>query len=812
MIVTRRTLTTAATLAVAIAVLFGGPPLRSAEDAPWTARDLAQKVQLSAEPSHPFRYNQGTGPYGSPTFNLLERRRAFSPGEKVRISFRLPREAKVEAPLEVRAVFALQDLDGVKVQDAGEGALKAAASEVTGSFEWTVPDAKEGSYFLAARFLDADGKPLGTRSEIVFLTPEYPRLLGAVEQTRIDTAGLTPLLRDVSAPSMMMLVEDAKMRWSDFGRAPRDWEYVKRQLATAREYAQKLAKGEDPYQDRTGLLVKAYRSEVDDTLQPYALYVPKTYDPKKAYPLLVSLHGATSNHLLNRRRVFGLGNRPGESDYEAIRNEDVAFPDVDFIVLTPYGRGEVAGYNGLAEQDVLRAMDDVERAYNVDKNRVYLTGLSMGGGGTWHLGLRYPDRFAAIVPVCALVDLSLFPFTQGASADDRALFDLTGPTAIAENAANLQVFIFHGDQDPAVNVENSRRMVARYRELGFFGKNVRYFELPGVNHFAWDFAYRDASLFARLLPIRRNPFPDRVVYSTFSPRFNQAYWVRIDRIDRGLKLARIEATRRARLFEVKTDNLSAFSLLLGPPLVEAGMPLEVKVNGEAVWRGVPPAPTLSLAKGPSGRWVQRPWVGPAVGPPDHAEASLRTVSLAQSSAHVYVYGTAGDAETNAAARRGAEMLADWGPNVRARFPVVADTEVTPEMMASHNLVLVGNAAVNRVVARLLDKLPLRQDAEGTFAAGRRVAGPDASFRLHYANPLAPGRYVLVYGAGSAAGLKRFLPPAGGGRPPSPYADYLVLGEDGQPALEGYFKDDWVIAIESGGAASHPLKPPLAPPK
>ena len=72
---------------------------------------------------------------------------------------------------------------------------------------------------------------------------------------------------------------------------------------------------------------------------------------------------------------------------------------------------------------------------------------------------------------------------------------------------------------------------ARYRELGFFGKNVRYFELPGVNHFAWDFAYRDASLFARLLPIRRNPFPDRVVYSTFSPRFNQAYWVRIDRID-----------------------------------------------------------------------------------------------------------------------------------------------------------------------------------------------------------------------------------------------------------------------------------------
>ena len=194
------------------------------------------------------------------------------------------------------------------------------------------------------------------------------------------------------------------------------------------------------------------------------------YDPKKAWPLVVSLHGATSNHLLNRRRVFGLGNRPGESDYEAIRNQDVAFPEVGFIVLSPYGRGEVAGYNGLAERDVLRALADVKRAYNVDEDRVYLTGLSMGGGGTWHLGLRYPDLFAAIAPVCAVGDVSLFAAYAGLSAEAKALLDLTGPTAIAENASNQQVFIFHGDVDPVVVPEHSRRMAARYRELGWLGQ------------------------------------------------------------------------------------------------------------------------------------------------------------------------------------------------------------------------------------------------------------------------------------------------------------------------------------------------------
>ncbi len=770
---------------------LGPGDLRGAADAPFTARDLAQRVQAVAEPGFPFRYNQGTGPYGPSTLALFERPSAFYPGEKVRVSFRLPRDARLAGPLELRADFALHDLDGGKVQDGGEAALRAEGPQVTGVLEWTVPEVREGSYLLAARFRDADGKPLLTRSQIVFVAPDYSRLLAEAGEVRIDPPSLPPLLRDVSAPSTMMLVEDAQMRFHDFGRAPRDWEYVKRQLTTARDYARRLALGEDPYQDKTGLLVKAYRSEADDTLQPYALYVPRSYDPKKAWPLLVTLHGAMSNHLLNRRRAFGLGNRPGESDYEAIRNEDVAFPDVDFIVLAPYGRGEVAGYNGLAEQDVWRALADVKRAYNVDEDRVYLTGLSMGGGGTWHLGLRYPDRFAALVPVCAVGDLSLFPFTQGLGAEDRALLDLTGPTAIAENARNQQVFIYHGDEDPAVNVEHSRRMAARYRDLGWLGRSVRYYELPGVNHFAWDFAYRDASIFGRLAPIRRNPSPDRVVYSTYSARFNQAYWLRIDRIDRGFRLARIEGVRGAEGFEIKTDNLSAFTILLERARVPAGRPLEVSVDGGTAWRGTPRASSLSLFRDRSSRWRERPWTGPAVGPPDHAEASFVGGTIVQRDAHVYVYGTGGDDAADEALRKAAERLADWGPNVRARFPVLADIAVTPETMATRNLVLVGNATLNRVVARFADKLPIRQDASGTFAGGKRVAPAAAGYRLLYPNPLAAARYILIYGAGTPDDLGQVLPAAGSPLPPV-QADYVVFGADGKPVLQGYFKDDWRI--------------------
>ena len=398
------------------------------ETKPLDPKAFAQRVEVTAAPVHPFRYNQPI-PTPNQTKPLLDRRRAFFPGEKVTLAFRVPEGQTLAGPVSARVTLTLHDLLGAKLRDLGEAAIRASATGVEGSLEWTVPDVAGGQCLLAARFAGEDGQPLASRSNVVLVTPEYPRLLEAAQQAlaraREKAGNLDALAREVSLPSTEMLVEDAEMRWSDFGQAPRDWEFVKRQLETARAYAERLAAGEDPWKGRTGAFTKAYRSEVDGTLQPYGVYVPASYDPAKAWPLLVGLHGSGSNHLLHRRRLFGLGNEPGEGDYEAIR-KDLPLPDVGFLVLTPYGRGESAGYNGIAEGDVLRALDDTQRAYNVNPDRVHLTGLSMGGGGTWHIGLRYPDRFASISPVCGVADMDLMPWTAGWGALDKELMGVTG--------------------------------------------------------------------------------------------------------------------------------------------------------------------------------------------------------------------------------------------------------------------------------------------------------------------------------------------------------------------------------------------------
>jgi poly(3-hydroxybutyrate) depolymerase len=346
-------------------------------------------------------------------------------------------------------------------------------------------------------------------------SPEVDRLRGAALTAiaRARTAAeKSDVLREVTLPSIERLVEDADLRRANITAKDRDEAFVRDTLKTARAYADRVAAGEDPYRKATGVMVKAYRADWDGTLQPYALYVPRNFDPGKRWPLIVALHGAYSNPLHNLRRVFGLDNRPGETDAEAARNL-LPLPDVPALVVSPFGRGELMGYDGLGGDDVMRVIADVRRAYNIDPERMTLTGLSMGGGGTWAIGLRHPELFAALAPVCGTTDYvatippSELPFY------DVARLQALSPLAIAENGAHLQVMIFHGADDPTVPVEDSRKMAAHYRALGWLGKNVSYTEYPGVKHDAWIPAYKDAALLRKLAGIRRDPRAPRTPLS-----------------------------------------------------------------------------------------------------------------------------------------------------------------------------------------------------------------------------------------------------------------------------------------------------------
>ncbi len=449
-----------------------------------------------------------------------------------------------------------------------------------------------------------------------------------------------------------------------------------------------------------GPQVLTYLSDTDDTDQPYALYLPRAYDPARKYPLVVSLHGAGSNHRLNLRRVFGRGNVAAESDIEASRY----FPplrDVDFIVASPFARGAM-GYQGIAEKDVYDVLADVKRRFSIDDDRVYLTGLSMGGGGALWLGLTRPDLWAAIAPVCPA--------------------SVPGVEDLAPNALHVPVHLFHGDQDQSVPVAVSRAWQKRFLDL-----NVRaeYVEYPGVRHNSWDFAYRNGAIFDWFAKFRRVRMPDRVRFVTRAYKYSTAYWVRIDALTPGV-LASIDARFTAKnKLEIETGNLSGFTLsLAGHPQFSPALPLAVTVDGVALR-----AKTASFHKGAKG------WAAGEAAPAGKRRGAEGPLAEAIAARHLYVYGTADSPGPEELTRRReiARRASEWSsPRARlmVNFAVRADREVRAPDLETANLILFGTRETNTLIARFAPQLPLALNASA------------ADYSLTFIAP-AGSRYIAV---------------------------------------------------------------------
>lgn len=217
----------------------------------------------------------------------------------------------------------------------------------------------------------------------------------------------------------------------------------------------------------------------------YQVYVPADFSSKKSWPVLLFLHGSGergSDGLL--QTDVGLPH--------AIRQNAARFP---FVVVIPQcSKDKIWGEPEMQAQ-ALAALDASIKEFHGDRSHIYLTGLSMGGFGTWEIAAANPGRFAALVPVCSGVrPLKDWPQLKVQLADDAKAAD---PYAeVARRIGNTPVWMFHGDADQAVPVEESRHMAEALKAAG---AEYKYTEYPGVNHNSWDKAYAESELVPWLL-------------------------------------------------------------------------------------------------------------------------------------------------------------------------------------------------------------------------------------------------------------------------------------------------------------------------
>ncbi len=228
---------------------------------------------------------------------------------------------------------------------------------------------------------------------------------------------------------------------------------------------------------------------VDGVTYQYQVFVPRNWNKKVKWPVILFLHGSGERGTDGVIQTdVGIGT--------AIRKHVDRFP---FVVVMPQCRTNDWWTSLAMEAQALKALDQTMKEFKGDPQRVYLTGLSMGGFGTWGLASEHLGRFAAIVPVCGGIRLA-----HGAKINNyRDVDDSSDPYAgTARKLGKIPVWAFHGDADDRVPVTESRQMVAALKAAG---GNVRYTEYPGVKHNSWDNAYGEPELFTWLLAQKLSP-------------------------------------------------------------------------------------------------------------------------------------------------------------------------------------------------------------------------------------------------------------------------------------------------------------------
>ncbi len=221
----------------------------------------------------------------------------------------------------------------------------------------------------------------------------------------------------------------------------------------------------------TGFLDRSIDFEGTEYL--FQVYVPRDYDGSRSWPVILALHGSGERGAdgLIQTEV-GLGS--------AIRRHAARYPAIVVFPQCP-GGGEVGHWQDFGARLALATLDQTLDEFNTDTSAVYLTGLSMGGNGAWYLGFHHPDRFAAMVVICGWISRRFDRYPPIAPSSEPDPF-----ATVAERLRHVPIWIFHGDEDDVISVEESRRMASALEDAK---ADVRYSELAGVNHNSWDYAY-----------------------------------------------------------------------------------------------------------------------------------------------------------------------------------------------------------------------------------------------------------------------------------------------------------------------------------
>lgn len=482
---------------------------------------------------------------------------------------------------------------------------------------------------------------------------------------------------------------------------------VAQAIALGRARATALAAGRTPWHGIVGRVMRGFVSRIDGSSQPYSLHIPANLDWKKPTRLDVVLDGSRNPRGL--ACVTFLQRFAGLTPLESMPTPPID-GEPDYIQMTPLARVENA-YRWAGETDVFEAIEAACRNYPIDRDRIVLRGMSMGGTGTWHLGLKHPSRFVAIAPYCGYVDthrfsdapFDHFPRIGRLPAHQEAGLHMLDSVDYAANVGAVPVYAAIGARDPFVEAHTIMNEAVR-RE----GNQLVNLVSPFTQHSIDPATHkRQLQFVAGHADRGLDRFPAEVRFVTWTLRYNRCHWVELLGLGRHLERAEVVARVGAGgvVDIARADNITA--LAVDPGVFGRRKP-RLTVGGVEVRLKSTPRPGRLIIALKNGRWVQlneRAWSErrgkrPQLqGPIDDAFFSAFLCVRGTGRPWNRAIGEFADASLD-------RFADEWARYWRGDLPVKNDADVTPDDIQSKHLILFGDGGSNRWIARAIGSLPI----------------------------------------------------------------------------------------------------------
>ena len=507
-------------------------------------------------------------------------------------------------------------------------------------------------------------------------------------------------------------------------------------IAEGKGRAESFLKGETPWTKQTGLVVRGYKSKIDGSVQPYGMVIPENY----------------SGSLM--RLDFwchGRGETLSELSFLGDRRKNVGqLPATNRLVLHLYGRYCCAN-KFAGEVDLWEAYAHARKSYNIDDDRLFIRGFSMGGAAVWQFGAHYTDRWCAINPGAGFSEtpefLKVFQSEEVSRipAWQKTLWAWYNATDVAANFTNAPTIAYSGEID---GQKQAADIMARYLAK----ENIELTHIIGPKTAHRLYPDSLAEIERRLNIIAsagRNRMPKEVSFVTYFLRYNRMHWVQVDRLENHWQQARVDAkVVDDRTVVVQTKNITALTLDMPAGFAPQSLREKtvVKIDGQDVEavRATSERSWVAQFARQNGKWVLSQGLDESVVAKKHGLSG--PIDDAFMDAFLFVTPTGHPLNAKVGGWVKSEMdhaTGEWRRQFRGLAPVKKDADVKDEDIAKNNLILWGDPQSNAVLAKIVAKLPITWTAEKLVVDGKTYAAGDHAPVLIYPNPLNPTRYVVI---------------------------------------------------------------------